>query len=89
MDINIYSKYVVVLVNESTYIGETGEFKNLRQEHTSILDGGEIIDLLHTRLADDWVQAVKINNGEIYIDAFNALTGETEKNIYTIKEELR
>ena len=87
MDINIYSKYVVVMINKRTYIDETGEFKNLRQEHTSILDGGEIIDLLHDRLADDWVQAIHITKGEIYISAFNPLTGETEESIYTIKEE--
>lgn len=84
MDINIYSNYVVKMVNKGAYKNEMGDFTDFKNEETQTLNGGELLEVLSLVLQSGKIQAVHITEETIRVEIFDYFTGEGEEAIYTI-----
>lgn len=92
MVIDIYSSYAVVIKGEYSYQNpETStpddiDFTEDTGESISIIEGGQLLDMLANEMSSALISSVEFNPGVVYISEFNPMTGESSDVYYYIRK---
>lgn len=93
MQIDIYSKYKVRFLNSGARISQEDStfddiaFTYYEDDKEEIIDGGKLLNLIKSKLDDDYLQEFSVIGNTIRIELFNYNNGESDKYVIVIEEE--
>lgn len=92
MNINIYSKYKLLITSHSSRLSEENETKydNIfiedKFEQEVLTDGGKLLEMIQNQLQDTYLSEFIFYKDELHFKYFNYNTGESDNICYKIKE---
>jgi len=92
MNINIYSKYKLLIINHSSRLSEENEtiYNNIfvkdNFEQEVLIDGGRLLEMINLQLQDTYLSEFIFCKDELHFKHFNYTTGESDNICYKIKE---
>ena len=95
MNINIYERYLVIIMGQSSYIdpesprdimGTDVSYLETSGYNVCEMEGGEFMNMLARDLADQWTDDVTIKKNVITISQFNPMTGESSETEYHFRK---
>lgn len=92
MNINIYSKYKLLIINHSSRLSEENEtiYDNIfikdNFEQEVLTDGGKLLEMIQNQLQDTYLSEFIFCKDELVFKHFNYNTGESDNICYKIKE---
>ena len=92
MNINIYSKYNLLIINHSSRLSEENKTiydnifvkDNFKKE--VLIDGGKLLEMIQNQLQDTYLSEFIFCKDELVFKHFNDNTGESDNICYKIKE---
>lgn len=93
MQIDIYSKYKVRFLNSGARISQEDStfddiaFTYYENDKEEIVDGSKLLNLIKSKLDDDYLQEFSVIGNTIRIELFNYNNGESDKYVIVIEEE--
>lgn len=93
MQIDIYSKYKVRFLNSGARISQEDStfddiaFTHYENDKEEIVDGNKLLNIIKSKLDDDYLQEFSVIGNTIRIELFNYNNGESDKYIIVIEEE--
>ena len=92
MNINIYSKYKLLITNHSSRLSEENEtiydniFVKDKFEQEVSIDGGKLLEMIQNQLHNTYLSEFIFCKDELVFKHFNYNTGESDNICYKIKE---
>lgn len=92
MNINIYSKYKLLIISHSSRLSEENEtiydniFVKGNFEQEVLIDGGKLLEMIQSQLQDTYLSEFIFCKDKLYFKHFNYTTGESDNICYKIKE---
>lgn len=92
MNINIYSKYKLLITDHSSRLSEENEtiydniFVKDKFEQEVLIDGGKLLEMIQSQLQDTYLSEFIFCKDELVFKHFNYNTGESNNICYKIKE---
>ena len=93
MNINIYSKYKLLITKHSLRLSEENEtiyddsFVEDNFEQGVLIDGGKLLKMIKNQLQDTYLSEFIFYKDELVFKHFNYNTGESDNICYKIKEK--
>lgn len=93
MNINIYSKYKLLITNHSSRLSEENEtiydniFVEDNFEKEVLIVGGKLLKMIKNQLQDTYLSEFIFCKDELHFKHFNYITGESDNICYKIKEK--
>lgn len=92
MNINIYSKYKLLIINHSSRLSEENKTiydnifvkDNFKKE--VLIDGGKLLEMIQNQLQGTYLSEFIFCKDELVFKHFNYNTGESDNICYKIKE---
>ena len=92
MNINIYSKYKLLIINHNSRLNEENKTiydnifvkDNFKKE--VLIDGGKLLEMIQNQLQDTYLSEFIFCKDELVFKHFNYNTGESDNICYKIKE---
>lgn len=92
MNINIYSKYKLLIISHSSRLSEENEtiydniFVKDNFEQEILIDGGKLLEMIQNQLQDTYLSEFIFYEDKLHFKHFNYNTGESDNICYKIKE---
>ena len=93
MNINIYAKYKLLIINHSSRLSEENEtiydniFVKDKFEQEVSIDGGKLLKMIQNQLNNTYFSEFMFCKDELQFKHFNYNTGESDSICYKIKEK--